>query len=157
MKSISIMFFLVFFASCATVPKRQEMEKEIAKYQLPNEAKPNEGTIYVLRPSGLGGLVRFNIHVGDDEIDTNEIGWTRGNQRLAFYLPEGKYRIASVAENTAEMYVEVKAGEKVFIKQDPTMGFFFARNSIFPIDEVEGTYWYMKTEDGTYKRVRIEP
>lgn len=145
-------FFLV---SCASVPKLAEMKSAIQNYKLPNEAQKGEATIYVLRPDSIGGLVRFNIHVGHDDNDENEIGWTRGNQKLLFYLPAGKHRILSVAENTYEIDLEVKAGEKIFLRQNPHIGFIFARNSLHKSEKIEGTYWFMKLEDGEYKRKRI--
>lgn len=156
MKSLLTITMLIFFASCASTPKPQEMLKAIGDYKLPNEAKTNEAVIYVLRPDHMGSLVRFNIHIGLDDHDENEIGWTRGYQRLAFYLPAGKHKILSVAENTAEMDIEVKPGEKVFLRQNPHFGFLFARNSLHRIDETEGTYWFMKMKDGKYKRKRLK-
>lgn len=156
MNRIYTLFFILLLVSCTTTPKIEEMQKAIANYELPNNAKKGEASIYVVRPDPMGSLVRFNIHVGEDELDENEIGWTRGYQRLNFYLPAGKHRILSVAENTAEMDIEVKAGDKVFIRQNPHFGIIFARNSIHKIEETEGTYWYMKMGEGVYVRTRIE-
>lgn len=156
MKFLITLFTFFLLASCASAPKPHEMKKAITNYKLPNESKANEAVIYVLRPDNMGSMVRFNIHIGLDDHEANEIGWTRGYQRLVFYLPEGEHRILSVAENTAEMDIKVKAGEKVFLRQNPHFGLLFARNSLHRIDELEGTYWYMKMKDGEQRRKRIE-
>lgn len=50
----------------------------------------------------------------------------------------------SKAENWAETSVSVKAGDIVFIQQDPAMGIIMARNSVLRIEDLPGKY-HVKT------------
>lgn len=99
--------------------------------------------IYVVRPSGLGGLIRFNVFVDDQEA-ASEMGYTRSSQYIYFQVAPGNHLIYSKAENWAEAQVNVKAGEIVFIEQEPTMGVFMARNVITQIKDYQGKY-HVKT------------
>ena len=64
------------------------------------------------------------------------MGYTRGSQYVYFFVSPGKHTIYSKAENWAEVTVDVKAGETVFLKQNPAMGIIMARNSLELIQEV---------------------
>ncbi|MBT3236951.1 MAG: DUF2846 domain-containing protein [Bdellovibrionales bacterium] len=123
------------------------MSKEIAGYQLPKTPDDNQAMVYVVRPSGIGSLVRFNVFL-DDRKDDSEMGWTRGGQHIYFYVQPGTHTISSKAENWDEIKVTAKSGSVVYIRQDPSMGFIMARNSLVKIDEIEGKYHVMKTSQG---------
>lgn len=133
---------------CASLPSPDAMRADIAGYQLPHQPPEGRAMVYVVRPSGLGTLIRFNVFVGDKEADS-EMGYTRGSQYIWFSVPPGEHRIYSKAENWAEALINVKAGDVVFIHQEPQMGIVMARNTIRTIEPIEGTYQVKNLKPGT--------
>ena len=119
------------------------MRNEVASFTLPKLPEEDKAVVYMVRPSGLGGLVRFNVFVDDQEAQS-EMGYTRSSQYIWFNLAPGSRKIHSKAENWAETVVEAKAGDIIFIEQEPGMGIIMARNSLKSIDEVTGKY-HVKT------------
>jgi hypothetical protein len=128
---------------CATAPSMDAMKAETAGFQLPKLPDPDRAMVYVVRPSMVGGMIRFNVFV-DKQEESSEVGYTRGNQYIYFSLAPGERKIYSKAETWAEIAVSVKAGETVFIRQTPSMGIIMARNALDRIEELEGKY-YVKT------------
>lgn len=139
---------LVAAAGCATLPSPEVMRAEVANFELPNKPAPDKAVVYVVRPSELGGLVRFNVFLGDQE-PSSEMGFTRGGQYIYFNLPAGKQRLFSKAENAAEIEVDAKPGEVIYLQQEPAMGILFARNSILRIEELPGKYHVKMLKPGT--------
>jgi hypothetical protein len=139
---------LVSLVGCATLPSPEVMKAEIASFELPKKPDAGKAMVYVVRPSGLGGLVRFNVFVDDQEAPS-EMGYTRSSQYIYFHLTPGKHKIFSKAENWAETDVEVQAGDVIFIQQEPAMGIIMARNSIYKIEDVAGKYHVKKLDLGT--------
>jgi hypothetical protein len=142
-----LLFFLAFplavLSGCATLPSPDQMKAEVADYRLPKLPEAGKAIVYVVRPSGLGGLIRFNVFV-DDQEPGSEMGYTRSSQYIYFNLTPGDRKILSKAENWAEMNVSAKAGDIIFIQQDPSMGIIMARNSIIRLQDYEGKY-HVKT------------
>jgi hypothetical protein len=138
------------FIGCAKLPSREVMQKEIEGFELPKRPQADKGMIYILRPSSLGGIVRFNVHV-DSKEENSEIGYTRGGQYLFFDVSPGQHEIWSNAENWGQLIVNVEKGKVAYIKQNPKMGIMFARNKLSQIDEVEGKYHVKKLNLGTFK------
>lgn len=133
----------VALAGCASLPSPEVMKAETAAYQLPKLPDAGKAIVYVVRPSSLGGLVRFNVFVDDQEA-ASEMGWTRSSQYIYFNLVPGDHKIYSKAENWAETQVSVKAGDIVFIQQEPAMGIIMARNNLLKIEDLPGKY-HVKT------------
>jgi len=150
---IILLLFLLpsILCSCAAVT-REQMLKDTQDFLLPQPVKDNYALIYVVRPSGMGGVVRFNIFVNDPKKEDMEAGFTRGGKYIYFYLAPGNYTLYSVAENTAEGTISVEANKTYYLEQVPSMGFLFARNQIKLLDEVEGKYSLKKCEQGEIKR-----
>lgn len=146
--AIFISVVSVFFAGCASLPSPEAMKAETASYQLPKSPAADKGMIYVIRPSSLGTLIRFNVFLGDQQ-DASEMGYTRGSQHIYFSVPPGEHKIFSKAENWAEILVSVKAGEVAYIQQEPNMGIIMARNNIFKIEDYQGKYHLKNTSIGT--------
>ncbi len=131
-------------AGCATPSLTpDQMRSEVAGFRLPREPGPATGMIYVVRPSPLGGLVRFNVFFNDQD-EGSEMGYTRASQYIYFSVPPGRHRIYSKAENWAELDVTVREGEVVFVQQETTLGIIMARNMLSPLDDTQGRY-YVKT------------
>ncbi|WP_313060498.1 DUF2846 domain-containing protein [Pseudomonas rhodesiae] len=124
------------------------MQADVASYSLPKAAVADKGLVYVVRPSNVGMLVRFNVFLDDKEADS-EMGYNRGNQYIYFFVTPGKHVISSKAENWADMTVDVKAGEVVYLKQEVEMGFAVARNSLKVLNDLEGRYLVKDASLGT--------
>ena len=134
---------LSLITGCASLPSPEAMRAETATFQLPKLPDSGKAIVYVVRPSALGGLVRFNVFLNDQEANS-EMGFTRGSQYIYFSVPPGDHKIYSKAENWAETLVSVKAGDIIFIQQDSSMGIIMARNSLMKLEELPGKY-HVKT------------
>ncbi|MES1983069.1 MAG: DUF2846 domain-containing protein [Pseudomonadota bacterium] len=119
------------------------MKAETATYQLPKLPEQGKAIVYVVRPSSLGGLIRFNVFV-DDQEPLSEMGYTRSEEYIYFSIRPGEHKIYSKAENWAETLVSAKEGDIIFLQQEPTMGFIMARNDLSKIADYEGKY-HVKT------------
>lgn len=142
---------------CAAPLTRTQMIAKNQGFVLPQPTKEAAGLVYVVRPTGVGQAVRFNIFIDNPDKDEMEAGYTRGNQYLYFYLSPGKHVLYSKAENTATGTITVESGKTYFIQQVPSMGFLFARNQLKQLDdEEEGKYYLSQCKPGTVKRTSFE-
>jgi hypothetical protein len=148
LKLLALLTFVGLFQGCATLPSTEQMKAEIAGYQLPRQPSSGKALVYVVRPSGIGGLIRFNVFV-DSKEDNAEVGYTRGGQFIYFSVQPGARKILSKAENWAEMSINVKAGEILYLQQEPAFGVVIARNNIFPIEQTQGIYYIKTLTSGT--------
>lgn len=147
--SSAVALFLVALVSgCTTLPSPEKMAAELEGYSLPKQNETSNSLIYVVRPSSVGTLVRFNVFL-DDKNDNSEMGYTRGSQYIYFFAEPGQHTIFSKAENWAEVIVDVKAGETVFLKQDASMGIVMARNNLGIVSDLEGKYHIKNSSLGT--------
>ena len=138
----------VALGGCASLPSPEEMKAEVANYQLPKMPDPARAMVYVVRPSAAGTLIRFNVFLNDQQ-DASEMGYTRGSQYIYFLVPPGDHKLYSKAENWAELAITAKAGEVIFVQQEPSMGFIMARNSMTRLDDTTGRWHVKKLEAGT--------
>jgi hypothetical protein len=147
-----LFYFLATFVGCAV--SRPEMLKETEGYSLPGglDREPGKAMVYIVRPSSVGTLIRFNVYVDDVNKDSMEAGYNRGNQYFYFNIGPGKHKLFSVAENTADMELTFNADSIYFVRQDAQMGIVMARNSLAVVDSVEGRYYVKKASPGTSKR-----
>ena len=148
-----ILTSLILLTGCASLPSRDSMTEQTKNYQLPLEDKAGMARVFVVRPSGLGSLIRFNVFLDNDNVPEAEMGWNRGSQRIYFYVKTGMHHVYSHAENTADLEFTAQANEVIYIKQNTDMGVFMARNTLTIIDEVEGKYFVMTTGNGEIKRI----
>lgn len=139
---------LVAMTGCASLPSPEVMKAETATYQLPKTPEAGKAIVYVVRPSGMGGLVRFNVFVDDQEAQS-EVGYTRSSQYIYFNLTPGEHKIYSKAENWAEVQVRAAAGDIIYIQQEPSMGIIMARNNIFKLEDYQGKYQVKMLTVGT--------
>lgn len=144
-----LLISLVFvFAGCATLPKPSEMQADVSGFTLPKLPEKGKAMVYVVRPSSIGFVVRFNVFIDNKEA-SSEIGYTRGGQYIYFDLEPGNHHILSKAENWADLDVNVNEGEIVFLKQEPQVGIIMARNGLFKIEDYEGKYHLKRLKLGT--------
>jgi len=139
---------LSVLTGCASLPSPDAMRTAVAGYELPKLPEAGKAIVYVVRPSGMGGLVRFNVFVDDQEA-ASEMGFTRSSQYIWFNLAPGSHKIYSKAENWAETLVDVKAGDIIFIEQELGMGVIMARNSLNKLDDTTGKYHVKTLQPGT--------
>ncbi|AKJ26775.1 DUF2846 domain-containing protein [Caldimonas brevitalea] len=135
-------------SGCASLPSPEVMKAEAATFQLPKLPEEGKAIVYVVRPSILGTMIRFNVFVDDQEA-ASEMGFTRGSQYIYFNLKPGTHRIYSKAENWAETEVKANAGDIIFLQQEPAMGVMMARNNLFTLPEFEGKYHVKTLKVGT--------
>jgi hypothetical protein len=150
LNSIAAASFAVLIAGCASLPSPDVMKAETASYQLPRLPDDGKAIVYVVRPSSLGGLIRFNVFV-DNQEDPSEVGYTRGSQYIYFQVLPGEHKIYSKAENWAETAVSAKVGDIIYFQQVPEMGIIMARNNIFKIEDLQGKYSVKTLTLGTLK------
>lgn len=72
------------------------------------------------------------------------MGYTRSSEYIYFNVTPGRHKLYSLAENWAEVDIDVKPNEVLFIQQIPEIGFLFARNSLTRIEDFQGKY-HLKT------------
>jgi len=138
----------VIMTGCASLPSPDEMKADIQNFTLPKLPQDGKAIVYVVRPTSLGKLIKFNVFV-DDKEPKSEMGYTRGNQYIYFNVSPGKHQILSKAENWAEVDFKANAGDIIFIQQNPEMGLVMARNSILQIQDLEGKYHVKHLKLGT--------
>jgi len=136
---IGVAASLLFLSGCASLPSPSAMQEDIKGYQLPRLPADGKAIVYIVRPSLMGGIVRFNVFV-DNKEPNSEMGYTRNGQYIYFHVLPGDHQILSKAENWAAINISANAGDIIFIQQEPSIGFIMARNNIFPIQQYEGKY-----------------
>jgi hypothetical protein len=143
---------VALLAGCASLPSPEVMRAEVASYQLPKLPEPGKAMVYVVRPSPLGGLIRFNVFLNDQE-EKSEMGYTRSSQYIYFHVPPGDHKLYSKAENWAEIGISAKAGEVVFVQQDVAIGIIMARNNLTRLEEIPGKYHVKTLAVGTIHKI----
>lgn len=133
---------------CASAPTPEVMKSETATFTLPKSPEKGKAIAYVVRPSTMGKLIRFNVFLDDQEA-ASEMGYTRGYQYIYFNLTPGAHKVYSKAENWSEVSVDAKAGDVIFIQQDASMGLVMVRNSIAQVADYQGKYHVMNLDLGT--------
>lgn len=153
MNRLFLLSMMAFLSACSTLPSSEEMQKQTKNYQLPLKEEKGLARVFVVRPSSIGALIKFNIHL-DSKDEAAEMGYTKGNQHIYFYLSPGKHTLYSDAENWAELTVNAKANEEIYLLQEPEMGWWMARNNVYIIDELRGKYLLMTTSLGEIKKFK---
>lgn len=137
--NLVVIFLSLYLVSCATIPGPEELKKAIEGYTLPVQGLSDKALVYIVRPGFYGSIIKFNVHL-DDKFPSSEMGFTQGNEYIYFFTAPGAQKIYSLAENWAEIEINPKAGETIFIKQNPSLGILYARNELEVIEELEGKY-----------------
>ena len=94
---------------------------------------PEQGRIYVVRPSSLGGAIPMKIYDGDQLI-----GSTGAKGYLCWERDAGKVVLTGKAENTSTLCVDVEKGQVYYVLQSMSMGVMMARNKLELMDAVKG-------------------
>jgi len=133
---------------CATLPSPEVMKAEAESYKLPKLPETGKAMVYVVRPFIMGGMVRFNVFLDDQEAQS-EMGYTGANQYIYFAVPPGKHKLYSKAENWADTEFVASAGDIIFVQQEPMMGMIMARNNLSQLDDSQGKYHVKTLQLGT--------
>ena len=159
-KSGILFFVFLLILGCASLPRPDEMKAQVANYQLPR--LPNEGKaiVYVVNPSTFAKHASksgymFEVYL-DNKDSQSEVGATLGQQYIYFSITPGEHKIMSKAGNWAEINVSAKAGDIIFIQQDPYMGFTTLNIRLLNLQDYEGKY-YVKTLPRVESSVTIRP
>ncbi len=149
-KTFSFIVVIILLQACAAkqIPPLDQLKAELQNYTLPKLPEEGKALVYVVRPSPVAPIVKFNVFL-DDQLPESEMGYTRNEQYIYFNVTPGVHRISSKAENWAEIEIEAKNGDIYFIQQNPEMGIIMARNSIAQIQPLEGKYRVKHLELGT--------
>lgn len=156
MRILAILLLPLLLSGCYTQTTVKDMIKETEHYQAPYAATTKQGLIYVVRPSSLYGIFKYNL-VLTDRVANTVVGYNRGYQYIYFYVNPGIYTITSKAENSSSTKIDIKAGETIYLIQDASFGFLFGRNSLYTINPVEGRYYVKNSTLGTITAAPIQP
>lgn len=139
---------LLLLSNCAGVkiPSPDQMAKELEGFSLPLEPSNEQGVVYVVRPSIGAPAVLFYLHVNSKD---NRVGHNAIKKYIYFPLQPGVHKIFSKAENWAELELEIKPNQVVFLEQSPKMGILYARNEIKEINSLVGKYHVKNLKLGT--------
>lgn len=148
MRLILIFITALLLTGCYPGATTQQMIKDTEHYQPPIQAPIDKGLIYIVRPSSLYGLFKYNIYL-DGKQDNAWIGYNRGYQYVYFQVAPGTHTLASQAENWSQITIDLKAGETLYILQDVSWGFLFGRNEIKKLNPIEGKYYIKHSNLGT--------
>jgi len=142
---------LVFFGifGCATVPPRPgDIKAEVATYQLPKLPEEGKAIVYVVFLESWYKKISFDVYLDNKEPES-KIGSNNGGQYIYFNVTPGEHKILSKAGNWAEITVSPKAGDILFIRQEPHTGFIDARNKLVTLQDDEGKYYVKTSTTGT--------
>ena len=146
---LGILFFIfLVILGCASLPRPDEMKAQVANYQLPRLPDEGKAIIYVVNPSTFAKHASksgymFEVYL-DNKDSQSEVGATLGQQYIYFNITPGEHKIMSKAGDWAEINVSAKAGDIIFIQQDPYMGFTTLNIRLLNLQDYEGKY-YVKT------------
>ena len=139
-------------AQAAAAPADAAAPANAADALLPKQPEPGKAVVYVLRPSSQAMLIRFNVFV-DDQKDSSEVGYTRSGQYIYFNLLPGQHKIYSKAEDWAETTLSVRAGDVVFLRQEPAQGAYSSVNTIDRVPDDEGRTQLKRLSQGTIRKL----
>lgn len=129
-----VLFGLVIAMLAATAPVAAGEDYAVREKGGPRpEAKPDQASVYIVRPANLGKAIRIWAFA-DDAV----LGVTKGNTYTHVYLDPGTYIFWSKAENVSAVEFEVKAGKTYYFKQKAKMGGLKARVKVQFLPEDEG-------------------
>jgi hypothetical protein len=147
-KSGILLFVFLVIWGCASLPRPDEMKAQVASYQLPRLPDEGKAIVYVVNPSTFAKHASksgymFEVYL-DNKDSQSEVGATLGQQYIYFSITPGEHKIMSRAGDWAEINVSAKAGDIIFIQQDPYMGFTTLNIRLLNLQDYEGKY-YVKT------------
>lgn len=121
---------VVALAGCAAVPMGDsKRDAELKSFTVVQD----RAGIYVYRNESLGAGVKMDI-----SIDGKIVGQSAAKTYFYQEVSPGKHTVASTAENTDTLEVDVRPGTLAFIWQEVKMGLLYARTRLHLVSEDEG-------------------
>ncbi|WP_428420582.1 DUF2846 domain-containing protein [Methylibium sp.] len=115
---------------CASVPMGDAKQDATLKtFQAPAD----KAGIYIYRNESMGAAVKMDVL-----LDGQNIGETAANTYMYREVAPGLHTVASKAENTDTVEVDLKPGTLAFIWQEVKMGLLFARTKLHVVSEQDG-------------------
>jgi hypothetical protein len=91
-------------------------------------ADQNKATVFIMRPSGIGFAINFQIWDSD-----RFVGLSQGKSYLRYVCDPGKHLFIAIAENKTYMPADLEAGRIYYVLTSPRMGVWKARVSMNPV------------------------
>ena len=147
-KTVIVFSVLVMLFGCAGLPHPEEMKAQTANFKLPGLPEEGKAIVYVVNPSTFAKHASksgymFGVFL-DDRDAQSEVGATLGQQYTYFGITPGEHTIYTKAGNWGEINVSAKAGDIIFLQQEPYMGFTTLNIRLLKLQDYEGRY-YVKT------------
>jgi hypothetical protein len=89
---------------------------------------PDQAIVYVMRPSGMGFAINFQIWDRD-----RFIGLSQAKSYFAYPCAPGKHLFIGIAENKVAVEADLAPGKSYYILTDPRMGGWRARLAMEPV------------------------
>jgi len=128
----------IALCGCASVPMGDAKQDTALKTF---QVAPDKAGIYVYRNETIGASVKMDVI-----IDGQNIGETAANTYMYKEVAPGKHTVASKAENTDTVEVEVKPGTLAYIWQEVKMGVLYARTKLHIMGEQDGKKGVLETK-----------
>lgn len=110
--------------------------KYMVKADAPTAGPPSDqALVYVMRPSGIGFAINFQIWDRD-----RFIGLSQAKSYFAYACPPGKHLFIGIAENKVAVDADLAPGKTYFILTGPRMGGWKARLAMNPVTP-GSEYW----------------
>ena len=91
---------------------------------------PDQAIVYVMRPSGMGFAINFQIWDRD-----RFIGLSQAKSYFAYLCEPGKHLFIGIAENKVAVEADLAPGKSYYILTTPRMGGWKARLSMEPVTQ----------------------
>jgi hypothetical protein len=128
--SVLSLSLLLLMVGCAAPIKAPSINDASAKVFTPIKDK---ASLFIYRNENYGGAIGMPI-----KVNGLDIGETGAKTFFRLNLSSGMYVIASEAENTSELPLNLVEGRNYFVRQEARMGIWKARTALRPVDEKTG-------------------
>ncbi len=105
----------------------------------PASPSPGKALVYIMRPSGMGFAINFQIYHGEDLI-----GLSQAQSFFSYECDPGTHMFLGMAENKHGLKAELEAGKTYFVLTQVKMGAWKARMAMIPVNA--GSAWWDKVE-----------
>jgi hypothetical protein len=110
----------------------------------------DKALVRIMRPSGMGFAINFNIWDGD-----KVIGNSVAKGQFDYLADPGKHVFVAVAENKAFLEADLEAGKVYYILSQVKMGMWKARVGLVAVNR--GSEWWDKVGEYENDLNRFEP
>jgi len=147
MSRLFLIASIFILSGCVSMPSAEKVRTIASAVNLPKTPQEGKAMVYIVRPSPVGFLIKFNVFL-DDKKPESEMGYNKSSEYIYFNVSPGHHSILSKAENWASQDIIANAGDIFFLRQEPEIGLIMARNSLTKIDEDYGKYFVSKISLG---------